>query len=158
MAVWIPLVSFPGSPFSSNFINSSPLNTIKLNLFKWAGMLPSCMREGQRTAGGVSSLLPPCEFRGLNSDLSGSMARAFTYIGTTPATFWIFPLFPLIDFTKSLSFQRTNSFKILVLFCLHVCLCTTFEPGACEEQKTLDFLELELAVAVHHHVGRGSRV
>jgi hypothetical protein len=41
------------------------------------------------------------------------------------------------------------------MFFLHVCLYTTCEPGALRSQKKFDSLELELQVAVSHHVGAG---
>ena len=41
-------------------------------------------------------------------------------------------------------------------FCLHVCLCTTYMPGAYGVQKrVLDPLELELQTVVSHHVDAG---
>lgn len=39
--------------------------------------------------------------------------------------------------------------KNALAFCLDVCLCTTYMPGACGSQKR----ELELQTIVSHHVG-----
>ena len=57
-------------------------------------------------------------------------------------------------------------FKIIYLFiyvyvwvlCLHICLCTMCMPGACGGQigRALHPQELELWMAVSHHVGAGN--
>lgn len=52
-------------------------------------------------------------------------------------------------------FPFKNSYFILNVweFCLHGCMCTLCVPGALQgQERALDFLTLELALAVSHHV------
>ena len=47
-------------------------------------------------------------------------------------------------------------FLFVWVFCSHVCLCTTYVPGALRGQTTvLNTLELELQMAVRYTVGAG---
>jgi hypothetical protein len=43
------------------------------------------------------------------------------------------------------------------VFCLHVCMCTMCMPGACDQKKVPDPLELELWMVVSHHLSSGNK-
>ena len=45
----------------------------------------------------------------------------------------------------------------VLMFCLHVCLCTMYMPGALGGQnRVADPLELKLHMVMHYHVGAGN--
>lgn len=55
-----------------------------------------------------------------------------------------------------LDFYKMIIFCVL-MFYLHVCLCTVYMPGALGGQnRVADLLELKLRMAVCHHVGAGN--
>jgi hypothetical protein len=48
-------------------------------------------------------------------------------------------------------------FLCVLVFCLHICLCTTYLPGTYRGQKMeYDPLDLELQMFVRYHVGAGN--
>ena len=67
-----------------------------------------------------------------------------------------------IIFNILIYFNIFNIYKfihfVLCVFCLHVCICTTFLLGAHGGQKrVLDSLEIELWVVINHCVGAGNQ-
>lgn len=45
------------------------------------------------------------------------------------------------------------------MFCLYMCLCITYRPGACGVRKRLtDPLELDLQMVLSHHVGTRDKI
>lgn len=54
-------------------------------------------------------------------------------------------------------FSKDLFILCLLMFCLHVCMCTVWVPGARGGQKATDPLELELWVIVSRYVGSGNQ-
>lgn len=82
--------------------------------------------------------------------MSSSLSNA--EITSTPT-----PIFILHPHLSRISTRCCHEVFYVRLFCLHVCLYTTYMPGDPQDQKRAsDPLQLELQMAVSHHVGGGN--